>query len=252
MIGIVGDGTAAVADLVEDAGGTAVTGTPAEIVGEEPDAVLALGEDVLYELVRAGVDAPVLPVNAGRGVESTRRSELADAIDQVTAGEYGTYSRPLLRATVGEREFHGLADAMLVTSEAARISEYGIRAADEDGDLTPVDAVRADGVVVSTPTGSVGYGSEADGPIVAPTVDAVSVVPVAPFRVEQSHWVVDLPARLTVEREEATVELLVDDQTACHVPAGEPVDLAWHGSITFVASPTAQQFFEGAERLEKT
>jgi len=111
---------------------------------------------------------------------------------------------------------------MLVTDEPARISEYAVATRDRD-----VDQVRADGVVVATPAGSHGYAADAGGPLLSAGARALAVVPVSPFRVERSQWVLDAPASLRVVRDDADVTLLVDGRDCGHAEADVPVELDW-------------------------
>lgn len=103
---------------------------------------------------------------------------------------------------------YALVDVTLVTGEPARISEYTIATGDER-----VMSVRADGVVVATPAGSHGYAHDAGGPRIAPETNVGTVVPIAPFAISDDHWVLSLSdIRLTVERDDAPVDLFVDGQ----------------------------------------
>ncbi|MFC7080742.1 ATP-NAD kinase [Halorussus caseinilyticus] len=265
-LGIVGEG--ALADWIYDAAATeatAVLGSATEVVAADPESVVAVGESALLALVREGVEAPVLPVDAGPGyggvslddvaVASTDRESSAEtdaeprelepvwgALDALLAGEFETGSRTLLGVTVGgERVGSALADVMLVTTEPARISEYAVESRDER-----VARFRADGVVVSTPTGSHGYGRSAGGPLLEPESGVVGVVPVAPFAVNVDHWVVsaDRPVALTVERDEGAVSLLIDDRTVRRVAPDTRVEVVEDDTIELVAVPESRPFFE--------
>ncbi|WP_435179392.1 ATP-NAD kinase [Halorussus sp. AFM4] len=248
-LGIVGEG--ALADRVREAVATdaAVAEGPAtEVAAADPDAVVAVGESALLALVRAGVDAPVLPVDAGPGYggiaadAATDGADPGPAIDALVAGEFETEPRAVLGVSVGgERAGRALADAMLVTTEPARISEYAVRSRNER-----VGRFRADGVVVSTPTGSHGYGRSAGGPLLEPASGVVGVVPVAPFAVNVDHWVVstDRPVELTVERDEGAVSLLLDDEAVREVPPHTPVAVREDGRLDLVRVAESPPFFE--------
>nr|WP_303650192.1 hypothetical protein [Halalkalicoccus sp. NIPERK01] len=118
-------------------------------------------------------------------------------------------------------------DVTLVTTEPARISEYAVDHADER-----VAAFRADGVVVATPAGSHGYAAAAGGPTLAPTAEALCVVPIAPFHTQATRWVLDTSALgLSVLRDEGEVSLLVDDTEYGVVDPDQRVRLAVDGHV---------------------
>jgi len=237
-VGVLGERADTLAAFVEEHDRDAVTGDPTT-VASDADLVVVDGESALYDLVRADADAPALVLGDVPGVPSVDWDRRENAMTHALDGSAGVHSAPLLSVRADGESYRALADAMLVTDEPARISEYGVHAANET-----VDTVRADGIVAATATGSRGYGSAADGPVVAPGVDAVSVVPVAPFRVDQSNWVLPLPTDLTVERETADVVLLVDDREVATLDHDTTVRVDHGGTLPVVTTPETTGFFD--------
>ncbi|WP_135828016.1 NAD(+)/NADH kinase [Halorussus halobius] len=242
-VGVVGDRPLAdrLRDVASSRDAECVAGSADEVVAGDPDAVVAVGEPSLLAVVRAGVSAPVLPIAAGPGYGSVDESDATAAVDALFAGEYATEARAVLAVAVGgERVGRALADVMLVTAEPARISEYAVRSSGEQ-----VARVRADGVVVSTPTGSHGYGRSVGGPLLEPGSGVVSAVAVAPFAVNVDHWVLSSadPVELAVERDEGEVSLLLDDRTSRSVPPETPVEVVADGALE-LARPFEARFFE--------
>ncbi|GAA0308522.1 NAD(+)/NADH kinase [Halarchaeum salinum] len=237
-VGLVGPEAESAAAVVENAGGTATVGdTDATVVLDDGvEAVAAFTESALYDLVHAGVaaDTPVLPLNVGTAIDAVTPADRDRALRRLVRGEYDERERPTIAVEARRETYRALSDVMLATAEAARISEYAIEARGENG-VGPVDTVRADGVAVATPLGSGGYTATADGPVLSPTVEAVAVVPIAPFRVECPNWVVSLPGTLTVERDETDVALLIDDTDVGHVQPGAPVDISYGEPVTLAA-----------------
>lgn len=242
MIGVVGDGPPAdaVASAARACGADVVAGVAGDVLAADPERLVAVGESALSTLVRAGVDAPVLPVDAGDGVGSVPGDAVEPAVERFVSDDWTPDERPVLDVAIDDREARALYDAMLVTTDPVSISEYSVRV----GDDTTVAQFRADGVVVATPAGSHGYAHAAGGPVLGPDTDAVAVVPVAPFTTDRSHWVLDPPVTLAVEREETPVSLLVDGDDRGEVPAGESVALRWGGTVTLASVPEGRPFFE--------
>lgn len=243
-VGVVGpDGRDAVERAlaaVEDAGATARTGDAASVIDADPEVVVAVGEPAFLAVARADASVPVLPVGVGRGVrsvpESAVESAVAGVLSELTTVERGLLSVAVAGEAVGPAAF----DVTLTTTEPARISEYSVAAG-----TTTVAEFRADGVVVATSAGSQGYARRADGPVVAPDLDAVAVVPVAPFAIDLDRWVVGLsePVRLAVERDEVPVSLLVDDRAVREVDRDDPVEIAPGGSVSVAVVPESLPFF---------
>lgn len=233
-----GDPSEAVA-LLEEHGASARAVDAGAVGADEFDAVVALGERALLDVVHERGGVPVLAVGAGRGYESTPVESLAQSAAALAGGDVGVRERATLTVTVGDASYRALSDVMLVTEAAAQISEYGVHTPDAS-----VDEVRADALLVATPTGSRGYNAAADGPVLAPGVPAVSVVPIAPFRIDHTDWVLPLPLDLTIERDEAAVELLVDDGDAGRLEPDEPVHVERGEPIELLTTNESRSFFE--------
>lgn len=248
LVGVVGDDGDAASAL--SAGGVRVVdGDVDAVLDSAPSVVAAVGERALTALARRTPAVPVLPVEAGRGVRSVPRSALADVAERIGAGDWQTDRHPLVAIETpdGTRAV-GALDAMLVTAEPADISEYTVRTGGER-----VARFRADGVVVATPAGAAGYARAAGGPVTAPGMDLFVVVPISPFATTLDHWVVPLgDLTVTVERDEAPVEALVDDRSLGTVQSGDPVHLDRAGFLETVYFPeSVSPFGRGNAKLEK-
>lgn len=195
------------ATAVEDAGGTVRLGAPETLADEDLAGIVARGDDALRSIATARPGAPVLPTGVDPGIRSVALDDLRSALEAVLAGAATTESHPVLGVRVGQERLDAvLREVTVLTAEPARISEFAI----ESGTAGRVDAVRADGVVVATPAGSRGYAAAGDGPLLAPGT-GLSVVPVAPFRVHRTRWVLPLAAvEIAVRRDEAAVTVEVD------------------------------------------
>lgn len=228
-VGVVGD--AAIASTVEGAGASTTRGDAATVLAADPEWIVAHGEEALADLVAEGGDVAVLVVGDSLGVPAVSRSRAAEAVDAVLDGSATRTSRRVFTAAVGgEQVTTMLRDAMLITDEPARISEYAVRTGGDE-----VARFRADGVVVASPAGSQGYLAAAGGPIVEPGTGTLAAVPVAPFQTDSDHWVLDDAAvSLTVHRDEP-VTLVVDGRETVTVPQGAPVALAPRGELPLIA-----------------
>ncbi|WP_255150504.1 ATP-NAD kinase [Halorarius halobius] len=237
-VGVVGDHEAVVA-AVERAGGRPKVADARTVAATDAAVVVAIGEAGLLAAVRAGVTAPILPVESGRAVRSVPGMAVAPAVERLVEGEFESVDYPVLAVESPLGTARALQDVMLVTAEPARISEYTVRF---DGER--VGRFRADGVVVATPAGSQGYAGAAGSPVVRPGADVLSVVPVSPFATDQDDWVLPMDGvELTVERDETPVELLADDRTAGAVVPGETVRVARDDTVSLAVVPESYGVF---------
>lgn len=248
---VFGDDAAAVANDIEDAD---LPGVHASVTDDPdppeldsaggPDVVVPVGEASLLSLVRSGVWTPVLPVDIGQGIEDVARGNLPEAIRAIVNGEDSPVSIPTVEVRLDDDRYRALMDVMVVTGEAAKISEYRVTGRGHYSDAV-LDTFRSDGVVVATPAGTPGYATAAGGPILGRAVDGVAVIPVGPFQVEQPHWVLDLPIEIRVVRKEVPVVLTVDDKEVFEVPVGEDIDLTWGDPFEILRTPVSRVGLRG-------
>lgn len=223
-VGVVDDSDAGeeLAAALAGAGLEVTVGDPETVVAAAPDAVVAAGDRATADVVAAGPATPIVPIDAGPGIRSVPRDDVATAADALAAGDWELEAHaPLSVAVDGTPVATATFDVTLLTGEPARISEYEVLA---DGER--LDGSRADGVVVATPAGSTGYARRIEAPILAPDT-GVAVAWIAPFRTDPDRWVIDPDVlEIRVCREEASVDLHVDDRVLRSVAPGDVVELA--------------------------
>lgn len=191
---------------------------------ERFDLAISLGGDgtVLFcarLLARAGV--PILPINLGHFgfITEVMPTEWQKALESYQAGDLKISRRMVLSVQV-ERggttvaDLSGLNDVVVSTggtSKAVRIVHFGVAANGEE-----VARYRADGLIISTPTGSTGYSVAAGGPIMHPELDAIIMNPICPFTLNNRALIFPGNEELKVmiyEHEREDLILTVDGQT---------------------------------------
>jgi NAD+ kinase len=194
----------------------------------QADVLVAIGGDgtFLYTLRRSG--APLLPVNAGTvGVlsEVDGKSErgLASALDRVLGGGYFLEERMKLSARAGTEVLPDVANEYVV--HAGRVGKMGYFEISFDG--RPAGRVRADGLIVATPTGSTAYALSSLGPVVDPAVEGIVLVAMAPFRVESRALVIHPLRRIGIRPLEGDGPSVVlpDGQEEHPLPAGQLITI---------------------------
>jgi NAD+ kinase len=153
----------------------------------ECDLIVALGGDgtligVAGRIALSGSDVPILGVNFGSlgFLTEITLPELYDALDATLSGRATIESRAMLAArTVRDdtpfAEHVVLNDIVITKGALSRIIEMSVVVGD-----AAVTRVRADGLIIASPTGSTAYNLAAGGPIVHPAVDAMVLTPIAP------------------------------------------------------------------------
>ena len=204
-----------------------------------PKSVLVVGESGLLAAVDHEIEGPFLPVGLEDGPPSVPLGSLDAALESLAEGRLKTVEYPTIQVESPHGSDRALMDVTAVTAEPARISEY--RAAKADG--TVIDQVRADGLVVSGPAGTPGYGTAAGAPHLDPAVRGLSVVPIAPFRTARPRWVVAPPIEIEVARRETPVSLVVDDTQVGRLPAHEPVTLDWGKNAAIAVVESSEERF---------
>ena len=203
-----------------------------EMQAYKPQLVISLGGDgTLLSAARAFAQAetPILGVNLGSlgFLTEVPLSELYTALEAWIAGTAIIDTRSLLHAELRREgklvnEWDALNDVVLSKGAIARMGEFAVEL---DGQF--VARFRADGVIVSTPTGSTAYTLAADGPILMPSVDAMVLTAICPHlltirpivfpggsEICVTVDVVPHETYLTVDGQEA-VELLLGDRIQC-------------------------------------
>ncbi|MDX1494390.1 MAG: NAD(+)/NADH kinase [Longimicrobiales bacterium] len=237
---------------------------------DEPvDLVVALGGDGTFlraSRLVVGTDVPVLGVNIGRlgFLTAIPDSYLEGGLQQVISGNAVLESRFRLRALIErdgsfrEPEFFALNDVVVHTSGAARVTPLQLSVgtarqeddAGENEEMEEVGSFAADGVIVSTPTGSTAYSMSAGGPIITPDVEAIVVTPICPHSLAVRPLV--LPAHRTVcigaLEADAQHQLTVDGQVVHQLEPEERVFVAREERPLSLVRLPGQTFFKTMRR----
>jgi len=156
-----------------------------ERIGREADLAIVVGGDgtmlsAARNLVRHGV--PLAGINQGRVgfMTDIAFSDMRESVGAILEGRYSIEQRALLDAEIRRGDTVllrtlALNEAVVGKGSQGRLIEFELRI---DGEY--VYALRADGVIVATPTGSTAYSLSAQGPILQPTVPAFALVPLNP------------------------------------------------------------------------
>jgi len=195
------------------------------------DLLVVLGGDgTLLSMARAIGDlgVPILGVNLGGlgFLTATTLDEMRPALEAVVAGRMATEERMLLDArlvrsghTIGE--YSALNDVVITKSAMSRIVDLSVSVGGRHA-----TAYRADGLIISTPTGSTAYNLSTGGPILFPTMDAVVLTPIAPHTLSNRPIVIPGAERIEVTLlDDQDVMLTMDGQVGVPLRARDRVEV---------------------------
>jgi NAD+ kinase len=220
-------------DALVDAEGARLTGleaTERDQVTAAADLVISMGGDgTLLSVARAAGTrrVPILGINLGTlgFLTEVNVDEMFDALEIVLAGDANIETRNRLEivAQRAGREigrYHALNDGVVAKMTLSRLLRL-----DAFHDGVEVTTYHADGLIVSTPTGSTAYSLSAGGPILLPGSEAMLLTPICPHSLTQRPLVVPMSSELEVLvhtlGEAAT--LTVDGQEGLEVEDGDRV-----------------------------
>jgi NAD+ kinase len=202
----------------------------ADMPAHHPQLVIVLGGDgTLLSVARifAATGTPILSVNLGSlgFLTEVRLGALYATLESWCENCHTLDARAMLRAEVIRegaivKTYEALNEVVVSKGDIARMGEFAVEL-----DGRRVARFRADGVIVSTPTGSTAYTLAANGPILTPDVDALVVTPICPHLLTLRPIVVRGDACLTVRVEGVPTECLltVDGQIGFELHLGDEV-----------------------------
>lgn len=210
-------------------------------LAKQCDIVLVFGGDgTMLRVAReiAGVRTPILGINIGGlgFLTAVSSDEITATMRKLWRGDYTLETRPLLEAATGGAGRRGAHTAFndFVISRGAlpRLIQLEVEV---DGEI--LTRYRADGLIVSSPTGSTAYSLAAGGAIVAPGAEVFTLTPICPHTLSNRSVIVNLRStvRVTVRSERQDVILAGDGQTLTELHAQDTVTIRRsHRSVRLV------------------
>jgi len=215
------------------------------------------GDGTLLSAARmlASTGVPLLGVNMGKlgflaeyTVEQMQRH-----FDDILAGEVPPAERMMLEVRVQECEHHAFTsvaanDVAIAAGPPFRMVDLNV---EQNGER--IARYLGDGVVVATPTGSTGYNMSAGGPILAPSLDGVTITPIAPHTLSMRPIVSrgEVPIRITATRVNDGSAVIVDGQVSSGLCDGDVIEVQRAARGAMVVPHPGRSFFQTlSEKLQ--
>jgi NAD+ kinase len=238
-------------ERIEQQTGCVLEQVEPEKIAASVDLILVLGGDgtmIATNRLMGDAEVPVLGVNyGGLGyLAEFRIEEVYEALESILAGKYRLDQRVMLsvelvRGDESVTRNRVLNDVVINKSALARIIEIEAYLNQQF-----VNAFRADGLIVSTPTGSTAYNLSAGGPVIFPSMNAVVITPICPFTLSNRPIVVpdDAVIELRLKTEHEDVALTLDGQVGFPLKVEDRVVISKSKTTFNLVQPMNRNYFD--------
>jgi NAD+ kinase len=215
------------------------------------ETVIVLGGDgTMLSVARlvAHKGIPILGINLGSlgFITEVNRDEIKDAIDRMIGGECSIEERLMLNVHIHRQEekltdFSALNDVVINKGALARIIDL-----ETFIDHNYVTTYKADGLIVSTPTGSTAYSLSAGGPILYPTLGVVTITPICPHTLTNRPVVISSKSfiEINLQSESEDVYLTLDGQIGVPLRKGDRIEIKESAYKAKLLIPCDKDYFK--------
>lgn len=216
-------------------------GIPLDAADAEMAIVIGGDGSVLLTVQKLSRQIPVIGINWGQvGFLTDLEPDEAYAFFD-RARLQGWKAEPRMRITIsanGNRLGDVLNEALIVTTKPSKMLKFSVRIDD-----ILAEQFRADGFLVSTPTGSTAYAMSAGGPIVDPRVEGYLLVPLAPYLLSSRPHLISCDRRVSIVLEgEKNANLVLDGQKTLELGAGAVLEISRSAEPAFFVN-AGRNFF---------
>jgi NAD+ kinase len=196
-----------------------------------------------------GSSAPILGVNFGSlgFLTEVTLPELYPSLEAALTGQARIEERMMLRSTTlreqGAHTDHiALNDVVINKAGHSRMIDLSVSIGDEF-----ITRIKADGLIIATPTGSTAYNLAAGGPIVQPNLDALLITPIAPHTLTNRPIVIPAASTIRIQpimdgRDD--VHVTMDGQTGFRLQAGDEIRVCRAERLLRLIRPSTRSYFE--------
>lgn len=214
------------------------------------DIILVFGGDGTFlgvARLACGNGTPILGVNLGGlgFLTEITVDEIYPMMERIVSGDYEIEDRRMLRTTITRGEeligsYEVLNDVVVNKGAVARIIDLEIYIDD-----LHVTTYKADGIILSTPTGSTAYSLSAGGPIVHPRIPVTIITPICPHTLTNRPLVVssEMKVEIRIATQEPDTYLTLDGQIGIRLKTGDVVEVIESGTFVKLIKSPFRDFF---------
>lgn len=205
---------------------------------ENIDILLTIGGDgtILKWAKKAALaDKPLLGINTGRlGFMTSLEPEELESLSRLKSGEYSVSRRMLMKAEIisekNVKSYLALNDIVLAKDSYSKLPEFSVCS---NGFV--VSRIRADGLILSTPTGSTAYALSAGGPIIEPDAECMELTPLCAHTLLNRPMIFSGNDKITVSYagyEGSAVKVSVDGDSGIYLGENDRIEIC-KSDVTF-------------------
>ena len=211
------------------------------------DLIIVFGGDgTLLNSARQYLDheIPILGVNMGNVgfLTDIAVDNFEHAINEIFNNEYIIEERNLVSATFGKNHLFGLNEIVIHSGSYAQLMRYRLSVNDKI-----VYEQRSDGLIVATPTGSTAYALSAGGPIIHPSLDVWTILPMLPQSLSSRPFVISSDEKVDIKLFEGPsdeAKICVDGQADINLSYKEDISISKMEKTLKLVHPKSNDFFE--------
>ncbi|MGL4391935.1 MAG: NAD(+)/NADH kinase [Fusobacteriaceae bacterium] len=186
----------------------------------------------------------VIAVNAGSlgFLAEIKIANALEVIDRYLSGVFEVITRYCLEVTIKGKTYDALNEVVIskggVLTKMVRVSIFT--------ENEYINTYRADGVIISTPTGSTAYSLSVGGPIVSPEIKAIIITPIAPHNLTARTVVIDGSEKLAVkiEDENRTGYAVIDGENSAQIKKEDEIFIKYSGKSLKLVLPEGKNYYE--------
>jgi len=211
------------------------------------DLIIVFGGDgTLLNSARKYLDyeIPILGINMGRVgfLTDIKVDNFENSLSDILDGNYVIEERNLVSANFNETHLYGLNEVVIHSGSYAQLMRYQLSVNDKI-----VYEQRSDGLIVATPTGSTAYALSAGGPIIHPSLDVWTILPMLPQSLSSRPFIISSEEKVTINlfdgpNEEA--KICVDGQNDIDLPFNTEISISKMKKTLKLVHPKDNDFFE--------
>ena len=189
-------------------------------------------------------DIPILGINMGNVgfLTDISTDNFEKTIKEVLDGNYKIEERNLVSAKFGNNHLYGLNEVVIHSGAYAQLMRYRLNVNDK-----VVYEQRSDGLIIATPTGSTAYALSAGGPIIHPSLDVWTILPMLPQSLSSRPFVISTDEKVEMDLFDGPNEnakICVDGQDDIDIPYGEKILISKMDKTLKLVHPNDNDFFE--------
>ena len=189
-------------------------------------------------------EIPILGVNMGNVgfLTDIKVENFHTSMQEILDGNYKIEERNLVSAKFNDNHLYGLNEVVIHSGAYAQLMRYRLNVNDK-----VVYEQRSDGLIIATPTGSTAYSLSAGGPIIHPSLDVWTIIPMLPQSISSRPFVISSNEKVEMELFEGPSEnakICVDGQKDIDVPYGLNISISKTKKTLKLVHPKDNDFFE--------